>query len=558
MDSYVRGDSETALIEDTIGAVFDRAVARWPEREALVAVEQDIRWTFAEFGRRVDDLAAGLLARGLQRGDRVGIWAPNLAEWTVTQFATAKAGLIQVNINPAYRLSELEFTLNKVGVKALIVAERFKTSDYVAMVEALAPEIASAGATPGALEARALPHLKLVVKIGGPPRPGWLDFGDIAASDRARLTAAAAQLDARHAINIQFTSGTTGLPKGATLSHRNLVNNAFFVGRAAGLRGGDRLAAPVPLYHCFGMVMANLACVIHGATIVYPAAGFDALAVLTTVAREKCTVLYGVPTMFIAELEHENFDDFDLTSLRAGIMAGSPCPIEIMRRVIDRMHMRDVTIAYGMTETSPVSFQSSPDDPMERRVTTVGRIQPHMEAKVIDADGATVPRGVTGEICTRGYAVMLGYWDDAEKTAQAVDAEGWMHTGDLAVIDEEGYGNIVGRSKDMIIRGGENIYPREIEEFLFTMPGIGDVAIVGVPDEKYGEAVCAWVKVRAGHTLTEADVQGFCRDRIAHYKAPRYVVFVDEFPVTVTGKVQKFLIRKRMIETLGLREQKTA
>jgi fatty-acyl-CoA synthase len=554
--SHVCGDTAPALIEDTIGAVLERAIARWPDVEALVSCEQGIRWTFAEFGGRVDRLAAGLLALGLVPGERVGIWAPNCAEWTLTQFATAKAGLIQVNINPAYRLAELEYTLNKVGVKALIAAEAFKTSDYVGMIETLAPEIAASA--PGDLRAARLPELRIVAKIGGPRRTGWLELSDIAADDSALLRSTAATLNCRQPINIQFTSGTTGLPKGATLSHRNIVNNAYFVGASMGLRAGDRLCVPVPLYHCFGMVMSNLACIVHGATIVYPAAAFDPLAVLRAIEAERCTALHGVPTMFIAELQHRQFDSFDLSSLRAGIMAGAPCPIEVMRRVVDRMGMRDVTIAYGMTETSPVSFQSSPDDSLERRVTTVGRIQPHMEAKVIDAEGRTLPRGEPGELCSRGYAVMLGYWGDPERTAEAIDAEGWMHTGDLGVIDDEGYCNIVGRSKDMIIRGGENVYPREIEEFLIRHPKVEDVAVVGIPDVKFGEAVCAWIRLRRGETASADDIQLFCRGQIAHYKIPVHVAFVESFPMTVTGKVQKYLIRKAMIERLELTEERTA
>ncbi len=553
--SQVRGETSSPLLEEPIGALLDRAVARWPDVELLVSVEQQIRYTYSEFARRADDLAEGLLALGLTRGDRVGILAPNCAEWVLTQFATARAGLIQVNINPAYRLAELEYTLNKVGVRALIAAESFKTSDYLAMLETLAPEIP--GSQPGALRAARLPSLTTVVTLGG-PRPGWIEFARIPDARRERLPAAAAEVDGRQPINIQFTSGTTGLPKGATLSHRNIVNNAWFVGASTGLRAGDRLCVPVPLYHCFGMVMSNLACVLHGATIVYPSAGFDPLAVLRAVQDERCTALHGVPTMFIAELQHPQFPQFDLSTLRAGIMAGSPCPVEVMRRVVDRMHMREVTIAYGMTETSPVSFQSSPHDSLERRVSTVGRIQPHMEAKVIDTDGRTVPRGVAGELCSRGYAVMIGYWDDPARTAEAIDAEGWMHTGDLAVIDEEGYCNIVGRSKDMIIRGGENVYPREIEEYLFRHPKVEDVAVVGVPDERYGEAVCAWIRLRSGESATEDDIREFCRGQIAHYKVPAMVCFVDAFPTTITGKVQKYLIRKTMIEKLGLSEQRTA
>ncbi len=558
MDTYasqVRGDTVAPLIEEPIGALLDRSVARWPETELLVSVEQSIRYTYAEFARRADDLAEGLLGLGLVRGDRVGILAPNCAEWMLTQFATARTGLIQVNINPAYRLAELDYTLNKVGVKALIAAESFKTSDYLAMLETLAPEIP--GSPPGALEAARLPALSTLITLGG-PRPGWLEFAGVPDTRRARLPAADAQVDARQPINIQFTSGTTGLPKGATLSHRNIVNNAWFVGASTGLVPGDRLCVPVPLYHCFGMVMSNLACVLHGATIVYPSAGFDPLAVLQAVQNERCTALHGVPTMFIAELQHPRFEEFDMSTLRAGIMAGSPCPVEVMRRVVERMHMREVTIAYGMTETSPVSFQSSPHDSLERRVTTVGRIQPHMEAKIIDAEGQTVPRGEPGELCSRGYAVMLGYWDDPARTAEAIDGEGWMHTGDLGVIDDEGYCNIVGRSKDMIIRGGENVYPREIEEYLFRHPKVEDVAVVGVPDERWGEAVCAWIRLRAGETATEEDIRNFCHGQIAHYKVPAVVCFVDAFPTTITGKVQKYLIRKAMVDKLGLQEQRTA
>jgi fatty-acyl-CoA synthase len=555
--SQVRGDTYPALREQTVGAVLDHAIARWPETEALVCVEQGIRWTYREFGRRVAELAVGLRALELQPGDRVGIWAPNCAEWTLMQFATARLGLIQVNINPAYRLSELEFTLARVGVKALVAAESFKSSDYVGMMERLAPEIATS--MPGKLCPAKFPQLTSVVKIGGAARRGWFDFAELSAagpfSDREMQLPA---LDCRGPINIQFTSGTTGLPKGATLSHHNLVNNAFFVGRSMGLREGDRVCVPVPLYHCFGMVMSNLACVVHGATIVYPSAGFDALAVLKAVESERCTALHGVPTMFIAELQHPQFAQFDMSSLRAGIMAGSPCPIEVMRSVVSRMHMSEVTIAYGMTETSPVSFQSSTADSLERRVTTVGNIQPHMECKVIDSEGRVVPRGETGELCTRGYAVMLGYWDDPVRTAEVLDESGWMHTGDLGTIDAEGYCNIVGRSKDMIIRGGENVYPREVEEFLFRHPKVADVAVIGVPDAKFGEEVCAWVRLRAAETASEEEIRDFCRGHIAHYKIPRYVRFVEAFPTTVTGKIQKYLMRQQTTELLGLSEQRTA
>ncbi|MEP7210224.1 MAG: AMP-binding protein [Alphaproteobacteria bacterium] len=577
--SLVKGGTTPALLEYTIGEALDRAVKRWPRAEALVSIHQNIRWTWAEFGQRVDALAAGLLSLDLKPGDRVGVWAPNCAEWTLVQFATAKAGLIQVNINPAYRLSEIEYTLKKVGVKVLVSAERFKTSDYAGMIEQLAPEIAVS--KPGELKAARLPDLRAVVLIDdhtevkaaalrlsdGPTparkvRPGWLAFEDLpmrtTGRDLQRLADIAETLDRNDAINIQFTSGTTGLPKGATLSHRNILNNALFVGDGMELTAGDRLCIPVPLYHCFGMVMGNLACVVHGATMVYASEGFDPLAVLKTVEAERCTGLHGVPTMFIAELEHADFARFDLSSLRTGIMAGSPCPIEVMRKVIDRMNMKQVGIAYGMTETSPVSFQTSKSDPLERRVSTVGRIQLHLESKIIDANGAITPRGEPGELCTRGYSVMIGYWDDPEKTAEAIDSEGWMHTGDIGVIDDEGYCNIVGRIKDMVIRGGENIYPREVEEFLFRHPKVEDVTVVGVPCPKYGEQLVAWIKLRSGETAEAAEITEFCKGQIAHFKVPAHVRFVDAFPMTVTGKIQKFEIRKAMIAELGLSEQKTA
>ena len=558
--SLVRGEDTPRLLECTIGDALAASAARWPDRDALICRHQNIRWSYGEFGRRVDELAAGLLALGLSRGDRVGIWGPNSAEWVLTQFATAKAGMILVTINPAYRLSEVEYTLNKVGVKALVCADRFKTSDYPAMIEALAPEISRG--RPGRLAAARLPSLKFAIRIGNDARPGWLGFDEIAAfakaSHRAGLAGLAGTLDARDAINIQFTSGTTGLPKGATLSHRNILNNGYFTGQRMNLGPEDRLCVPVPLYHCFGMVLANLACITHGAAMIYPAASFDPLSVLQAVAAERCTALHGVPTMFIGELEHPDFATFDLSSLRTGIMAGAPCPIEVMRRVIDRMHMGEITIAYGMTETSPVSFQSAPDDPLERRIATVGRILPHLEVKIVDENGRTVPRGERGELCTRGYAVMLGYWNDAEKTADAFDKEGWMHSGDLATIDGDGYCNIVGRLKDMVIRGGENIYPREIEEFLFRHPKIEDVQIVGVPDEKYGEELCAWIKLRKGETADAVEITAFCSGQIAHYKVPRYIRFVNDFPMTVTGKIQKFLIRKAMIDELDLTEADTA
>jgi fatty-acyl-CoA synthase len=488
---------------------------------------------------RTDELAAAFLALGLGPGDRLGIWSPNCSEWALTQFAAARIGLILTTINPAYRMSELEFMARKVGMRAVVAAERFKTSDYVAMLEAID-----------------VPTLEHRIKIGGGARAGWLTFDDLpglaSESDVDRVPTIAAALECRDPINIQFTSGTTGLPKGATLSHRNILNNGWMVGLAQRLGPADRICVPVPLYHCFGMVMGNLAGVTCGATIVYPAAGFDADATLAAVAQERCTALYGVPTMFIAELDCPNFGDYDLSSLRTGIMAGSPCPIEVMKQVVERMHMAEITIAYGMTETSPVSFQSAVDDPLERRVSTIGRVQPHLEVKVIDGDGAIVPRGVPGELCTRGYSVMLGYWDDPKHTAEAIDAEDWMHTGDVGAIDEDGYGSILGRIKDMVIRGGENVYPREIEEFLHAHPKIADVQVVGVPDPRMGEELCACIRLAAEEVCTEDEIRDFCRDRIAHYKVPRYVRFVEDFPMTVSGKVQKFLIREQMIRELGL------
>ncbi|HEY0596948.1 AMP-binding protein [Sphingopyxis sp.] len=546
-ESLVRGDDRTPLIEMTIGDRFDQTVARFPDSDALVVRHQNIRWSWSELRTHVDAVAAGLLQRGLKPGDRVGIWAPNCAEWVVVQFATAKAGLILVNINPAYRVPELDYALNKVGCAALILAPSHKGSDYVAMLGEIAPELKAA--TPGALHAARLPDLRLVVVMGEEAHPGCLPFAALASEGTGAL--ANVRLDPGMPVNIQFTSGTTGFPKGATLSHRNILNNGAFVGARIGLGADDRLCIPVPLYHCFGMVMGNLACAVHGATMVYPSEAFDPGAVLQAVEAERCTALYGVPTMFIAALNHPDFDRFDLSSLRTGIMAGSPCPMAVMREVIDRMHMDQVTIAYGMTETSPVSFQSDTDDPPGLRVSTVGRIQPHLEVKLIDLAGDVVARGETGELCTRGYSVMLGYWDDAERTADAIDADGWMHTGDLATIDDAGYCQIVGRIKDLVIRGGENIYPREVEEFLLTHPDIADVQGVGIPDAKYGEELCVWIIVRSGATLSEADVRAHCQGRIAHYKIPRHIRFVDEFPMTVTGKVQKFAMREHMVKLLG-------
>ena len=558
--SYVHGASDKQLIGQTIGRFFDEACARHAGREALVVRHQNVRLTYAQLKSRVDALACGLMRLGLAPGERIGIWSQNNMEWALTQFATAKAGLVLVNINPAYRRSELEYALNKVGCRALVLSPAFKTSNYLEMIADLAPELGHC--EPGLLRSHRLPSLEMVIRMGTDRSPGMLNFDDLLrAPSREELTALAVlseKLQFDDPINIQFTSGTTGHPKGATLSHHNILNNGFFVGEAIKLVPGDRLCIPVPLYHCFGMVMGNLGCLTHGATMVYPAEAFEPLAVLETVAQEKCTALYGVPTMFIAALDHPRFPEFDLASLRTGIMAGSPCPIEVMKRVIGKMNMAEVTIAYGMTETSPVSFQSGTDDPIDRRVSTVGRVQPHLEVKIVDTEGCIVPRGQAGELCTRGYSVMLGYWDDEAKTKEAIDAGGWMHTGDLAVIDDEGYCNIVGRIKDMVIRGGENIYPREIEEFLYAHPKVLDVQVVGIPDQKYGEELCAWIIVREGERLTEDEVRAYCQGQIAHYKIPRYVRFVDSFPMTVTGKIQKFLIRQKMKEELGLDEAKTA
>jgi fatty-acyl-CoA synthase len=558
--SYVSGVSAQPLLGQTIGDCFDATCAAHPHVPALISRHQKIAWTYAQMKERVDALAAGLLALGLEPGDRIGVWAPNCAEWALTQFATAKAGLILVNINPAYRLSEAEYALNKVGCKAIVTAIAHRTSEYLHMLRELAPELASA--RPGALQATRLPALRLVITLGQDDHAGCVAFHQACDAgtdaDRKRLAEIGPTLQFDDPINIQFTSGTTGFPKGATLSHHNILNNGHFVAEAIRLTVGDRLCVPVPLYHCFGMVMGNLGCVTHGATVVYPSEGFEPLAVLEAIEAEACVALYGVPTMFIALLGHPEFGRFDLSSLRTGIMAGSPCPIEVMRQVIERMHMPQVTIAYGMTETSPVSFQSSCDDSLEARVSTVGRVQPHLEVKVVDEAGRITPRGQPGELCTRGYSVMLGYWDDPERTAEALDSAGWMHTGDLATLDADGYGNIVGRIKDMVIRGGENVYPREIEEFLYRHPAIQDVQVIGVPDKKYGEELCAWIVLKPGETLAPEAVRAFCQGQIAHYKIPRHIKFVEGFPTTVTGKVQKFAMREAMIAELNLVLEKTA
>jgi fatty-acyl-CoA synthase len=545
-ESYVRGANTPPLLEHTIGVALERAADKWQRRAAIIAPFQNIHWTYEDLNARADALATGFLELGLEPGDRIGIWAPNCAEWTLTQFAAAKVGVILVTINPAYRKTELDYALNKSGCRALVLAKAHRGVEFASMLGELIAE-------------KKLPQLEQAILIGGKAAEGFLAFSDIAATKADdRVAKIGAVLNNTDAINIQFTSGTTGSPKGATLSHRNILNNGFFVGEAIGLSPADKLCIPVPLYHCFGMVMGNLGCLTHGSAMVYPSEGFDPQAVLQTVQDEKCTALYGVPTMFIAELGQSHFAEFDLSSLRTGIMAGSPCPIEVMRHVIDQMHMREVTIAYGMTETSPVSFQSSRSDSIDRRVSTVGRVLPHVEVKIVDENGATVPRGTPGELCTRGPSVMLGYWDDVAKTAEAIDAEGWMHTGDIGTIDEEGYGNIVGRIKDMVIRGGENIYPREIEEFLYRHPKVADVTVVGLPDERYGEELCAWIVLKPGQSATVEDIKHFCDNQIARYKVPRYVKFVDAFPMTVTGKVQKFRIRETMMEELGLTIAKTA
>ncbi|HEY0179649.1 MAG TPA: AMP-binding protein [Dokdonella sp.] len=559
--SYLHGASATPLLGETVGALLDRVAATYPQRPALVVRAQDVRLDYAAFHAEVERVAAALLALGLEPGDRVGIWSPNRCEWVLAQFAVPKAGLILVNINPAYRTHELEYALNRSGCRALILARRFRTSDYAGMLASLAPELAAAaGCAPACAR---LPELRHAILLGDEPAPGLLRWADLVAlgdddAARRRLAEVARGLSFDDAANIQFTSGTTGAPKGATLTHHNIVNNGYFVGECMRLTERDRLCIPVPFYHCFGMVLGNLACVTHGACMVIPGEGFDALATLETVAEERCTGLHGVPTMFIAELEHPRFGEFDLTCLRTGIMAGSPCPVEVMRRVVEAMHLREITIAYGMTETSPVSFQTVPDDPLERRVGSVGRVHPHVEVKIVDEDGRVVPRGVAGELLTRGYSVMQGYWDDAAATRAVLDAAGWMHTGDLAVVDDDGYCNIVGRLKDLIIRGGENVYPREIEEFLYTHPAVRDVQVFGVPDPKFGEQVCAWILLRDGAEVGADEIRAYCRERLAHYKVPHYVRFVDALPMTVTGKAQKFRMREAMIAELGLAEAKTA
>jgi len=558
--SHVAGADTPPLSRQTIPQLLAATVAARPDALAVVFREPGIRWTWAQFAAEVDAFAAGLRGLGLVQGDRVGIWSPNRAEWLVTQFATARVGLVLVNINPAYRLSELEYALNTSGCKALVTAERLKTSDYLGMLQTLAPELETAA--PGQLQSAKLPYLRAIVRMGAGRTSGMLRYDEVLAQGReslagAGLDAITATLACDDAINIQFTSGTTGNPKGATLSHHNVLNNGRYVAAAMKLGPGDVLCIPVPLYHCFGMVLAVLACVSAGAAMVFPGEVFDPKATLQAVSDEGCTALHGVPTMFIAELALPEFKSYDLSKLRTGIMAGSPCPIETMKRVVADMHMAEVTIAYGMTETSPVSFQSAADEDLAHRVSTVGRIQPHLEAKVVDTEGQTVKVGQPGELWVRGYSVMKGYWGDDKRTAEAI-VDGWMRTGDLATLDADGYCNIVGRVKDMLIRGGENIYPREIEEFLFRHPKVQSVQVFGVPDAKYGEEICAWITLKPGESATDDDIRDFCRDQIAHYKVPRYIRFVDEMPMTITGKVQKFVMRQKMVDDLKLSVDKTA
>ena len=553
--SYTSGTSDAPLLGLTIGDMFDRTATRYADNEALVSRHQNLRYTYRQLQREVDRAARALIALGVEKGQRVGIWAPNCAEWTITQFATSKLGAILVNINPSYRLNEVQYALRQSGCTWLVTAPRFKTSDYTGMIHELTPELA--GSQPGALKSANFPNLRGVVRLGEEPSPGMLGWSALLAlAERVGADGLARrqrQQEFDDPINIQFTSGTTGYPKGATLSHHNILNNGYFTTELLRFTDRDRLLIPVPLYHCFGMVMGNLGCVTHGATMIYPSDGFDATAVLEAAQAERATALYGVPTMFIAELNHPDFARYDLSTLRTGIMAGSPCPVEVMKQVTSLMNMRDVAIAYGMTETSPVSTQTRIGAPLAKQVGTVGQVHPHVQIKIVDPQtGQVVPVGERGELCTRGYSVMLGYWDNDEATRAAIDPARWMHTGDLATMDDEGYLNIVGRIKDMIIRGGENVYPREIEEFLYSHPAVQDVQVIGVPDEKYGEEIMAWVKLREGQAATPEEIRDYCRGKIAHYKIPRHVRFVDAFPMTVTGKVQKFLMREESVKALGL------
>ncbi|PIE44144.1 MAG: AMP-binding protein [Gammaproteobacteria bacterium] len=556
LPSYTSGVASKPLIGMTIGDKFDEIAATYPNNDALIVKHQNLKYSYQELKQAVDQAARAFLAIGVNKGDRVGIWAPNCAEWAITQFATSKIGAILVNINPAYRLHELEYALNQSEARFVVTADAFKTSQYTEMFLELAPELKVS--VEGKLKSMKLPNLEGVINLAKEKKPGmwrWDDFFAIGLEgDQTALDSIQAELQFDDPINIQYTSGTTGFPKGATLSHHNILNNGYFVAESMGLTDQDRLVIPVPLYHCFGMVMGNLGCMTHGATMIYPDEGFDPKTVLEAVSEERATALYGVPTMFIAELDHPDFDNYDLGSLRTGIMAGSLCPAEVMKSVNNKMHMEEVQIAYGMTETSPVSTQTAADDPFDKRVSTVGRTQPHIESKIIDApNGKIVPRGEIGELCTRGYSVMLKYWNSDKATEQAIDSAGWMHTGDLATMDEEGYIQIVGRIKDMVIRGGENIYPKEIEEFLYTHPDISDVQVTGVPDKKYGEELVAWIKLHPeSQDISEEQIREFCKGKIAHFKIPRYFRFCDEFPMTVTGKIQRFKMREISIAELGL------
>ena len=550
--SYLCGQANEPLLYETIGACVERIAATYPDKEALVVRHQNIRWTFSEYKSRIDALAAGLLSLGVEPGDRVGIWSPNRVEWCLTQFATAKIGAIMVCINPAYRPYELEYALNKVKCQTIITAAQFKTSEYLRMLQEMAPELATC--EPGELKSIKLPHLTTVIRMGDAVSPGMFNFDKVCEMGEDthydRMAEIAPTLQADDAINIQFTSGTTGSPKGATLSHFNILNNGLQVGAGMRFTSEDRLCIPVPLYHCFGMVMGNLTCMTHGACAVFPDEGFDPDVVLRTVVEEKCTALHGVPTMFVAETDLPNVAEYELSTLRTGVMAGAPCPLELMHQVIDKLNMSEITIMYGQTETSPVNHMTDIDAPAEKRCGTVGRVGPYQEIKIIDESGRVVPLGDKGELCCRGYSVMQGYWDDKARTDETIDATGWLHSGDLAEMDEEGYVQIVGRIKDMIIRGGENVYPREVEEFLYTHPDIQEVQVFGIPDERYGEIVCAWVQLKQNATLNEEGVKSFCRDQITHFKVPSLVRFVDEFPMTVTGKIQKFKMRETMIEQL--------
>lgn len=558
LPSYTSGTSEKPLLTMTIGDMFDNTARRYPDNDALIVLHQNIRWTYKELHNQVNLCARAFLASGINRGDRVAIWSPNRYEWTLTQFATAKIGAILVNINPAYRTHELEYALNQSEARYLVTADSFKASNYRGMLYELAPELKIC--TQGELDSQKLPLLKGVINLDDRQHPGmwrWRDFMALAENVPQEILAAAqSELQFNDAINIQYTSGTTGFPKGATLSHYNILNNGYFVAESMGFTEQDRLVIPVPLYHCFGMVMGNLGCVTHGSTMIYPDEGFDPGSVLRAIHQERATALYGVPTMFIAELGHADFDNMDLSSLRTGIMAGSLCPTEVMKQVINKMNMKEVQIAYGMTETSPVSTQTGATDSLEKRVSTVGRTQPHLESKIIDpSNGRTLPRGVVGELCTRGYSVMLKYWNNDKGTAKAIDEAGWMHTEDLASMDNEGYIQIVGRIKDMVIRGGENIYPKEVEEFLYTHPSVAEVQVTGIPDKKFGEELIAWIKLQPNtEKISDEALREFCKGKITHFKIPRHFKFVDCFPMTVTGKIQKFKMREISIKELGLED----